>query len=40
VKRYIENIRVVFLRWKLGKMAGYATINIGETALGSFQTFQ
>jgi len=26
--------------WKLGKIAGYATTSIAETALGSFQTFQ
>jgi hypothetical protein len=26
--------------WKLGKLAGYATTSIEETALGLFQTFQ
>jgi hypothetical protein len=34
-----QNVSMKFC-WKLGKMAGFATIRIGETALGSFQKFQ
>jgi hypothetical protein len=34
-----QNVSMKFC-WKLGKMARYAIISIGETALGSFQAFQ